>query len=220
MRHRTFLPLLLGLVIVSTGCAATHREWEVWRAHPTHYATGNHLAFSMQNMVGARPQVTPELMDQAKGEGWWGRNTPFVAPRANVAGTWEGTWIVETTVPSSPVEKGFFPGPFSQWREISTYQHYAYVVTEGGGGVQVIDFANPDAPAFVGTSTVPGWAYTDTVSVDRGVGRLYCNGTESGMRIFDLANPVSPSLLATYAAAYVQDSFRSEERRVGKECRL
>jgi len=22
-----------------TGCRATHREWEVWRAHPTHYAT-------------------------------------------------------------------------------------------------------------------------------------------------------------------------------------
>ena len=92
MRHRTFLPLILGLVIVSTGCAATHREWEVWRAHPTHYATGNHLAFSMKNMVGARPQVTTELMDQAKGEGWWGRNTPLVAPRANVAGNWEGTW--------------------------------------------------------------------------------------------------------------------------------
>jgi hypothetical protein len=92
MRHRTFLPLLLGFVVLSTGCAATHREWEVWRAHPTHYATTNHLAFSMKNTVGAAPQVTPELMDQAKGEGWWGKNTPFVAPRANVAGRWEGTW--------------------------------------------------------------------------------------------------------------------------------
>lgn len=92
MRHRTFLPLILGAVILSTGCAATHREWEVWRAHPTHYATGNHLAFSMKNMVGAAPQVTPDLMDQAKGEGWWGRNTPLVGPRANVAGSWEGTW--------------------------------------------------------------------------------------------------------------------------------
>ncbi len=60
MRHRTFLPLLLGFVVLSTGCAATHREWEVWRAHPTHYATDNHLAFSMKNMVGAAPQVTPE----------------------------------------------------------------------------------------------------------------------------------------------------------------
>jgi hypothetical protein len=92
MRHRTFLPLILGAVMLFTGCAATTREWEVWRAHPTHYATTNHLAFSMRNMVGAAPQVTPEMMDQAKGEGWWGRNTPSVAPLANVAGNWEGTW--------------------------------------------------------------------------------------------------------------------------------
>ncbi len=92
MRHRTFLPLVLGLLLMSTGCAATQREWEVWRAHPTHYATDNHLGFSMKNTVGAAPQVTPELMDQAKGEGWWGRNTPFVTPQANVAGRWEGTW--------------------------------------------------------------------------------------------------------------------------------
>ncbi len=93
MRHRSFLPLMLGpfmlgIALLSTGCAATHREWEVWRAHPTHYATSNHLAFSMSNA----PRVTPELMDQAKGEGWWGRNTPFVGLRANVAGRWEGSW--------------------------------------------------------------------------------------------------------------------------------
>ncbi|MFI5328774.1 MAG: hypothetical protein ACHQ7H_21245 [Candidatus Rokuibacteriota bacterium] len=92
MRHRIFLPLLLGSVIVSAGCAATHREWEVWRAHPTHYATANHLSFSMGNMVGAAPRVTPEMMAQARSEGWWGRNTPLVGPRADVAGRWEGTW--------------------------------------------------------------------------------------------------------------------------------
>jgi hypothetical protein len=92
MRHRIFLPLLLGSVILSAGCAATHREWEVWRAHPTHYATANHLSFSMGNMVGAAPRVTPEMMAQARSEGWWGRNTPLVGPRADVAGRWEGTW--------------------------------------------------------------------------------------------------------------------------------
>lgn len=92
MRHRSFLPLTLGIVLLSTGCAATHREWEVWRAHPTHYATGNHLAFSMGNAVGGAPRVTPEMMETAKSEGWWGRNTPFVGPRANVAGRWEGSW--------------------------------------------------------------------------------------------------------------------------------
>ncbi len=92
MRHRTFLPLILGLVTLSTGCAATHHEWEVWRAHPTHYATTNHLAFSLGNVVGGAPRVTPETMEQAKSEGWWGRNTPLVGPRADVAGRWEGTW--------------------------------------------------------------------------------------------------------------------------------
>lgn len=92
MRHRIWLPLLLGSVVLSTGCAATHREWEVWRAHPTHFATDNHLGFSLSNTVGAAPRVTPELMDRAKSEGWWGRNTPFVAPPANVAGRWEGSW--------------------------------------------------------------------------------------------------------------------------------
>jgi hypothetical protein len=97
MRHRSFLPpvlgsFMLGVALLSTGCAATHREWEVWRAHPTHYATGNHLAFSMGNAVGAAPRVTPEMMETAKSEGWWGRNTPFVGQRANVAGRWEGTW--------------------------------------------------------------------------------------------------------------------------------
>jgi hypothetical protein len=88
MRHRNWLPLTLGFLLVTTGCAATHLEWEVWRAHPTHFATDNHLGFSMSNAVGAAPRVTPELMDRAKAESWWGKNTPFVAPRANVAGRW------------------------------------------------------------------------------------------------------------------------------------
>lgn len=92
MRHRSFLPLMLGLVLLSAGCAATHREWGVWRAHPTHYATGNHMTFSMGNVVGGAPRVTPEMVEQARSEGWWGRNTPFVGPRADVAGRWEGTW--------------------------------------------------------------------------------------------------------------------------------
>jgi len=92
MRHRNWLPLMLGLVLTSTGCAATHREWEVWRAHPTHFASDNHLGYSTARAVGAAPQVTPELMDKAKAQGWWGRNTPFVAPRAAIAGRWEGYW--------------------------------------------------------------------------------------------------------------------------------
>lgn len=92
MLHRHVLPVMLGFVLVSTGCAATHREWAIWRAHPTHFASDNHLGFSVTNAVAGAPRITPELMDRARGEGWWGRSTPFVTPRADVAGRWEGYW--------------------------------------------------------------------------------------------------------------------------------
>jgi hypothetical protein len=92
MRHRNWLPLMLGFVLASTGCAATHREWEVWRTHPTHFASDDHLGFSAARSVGAAPEVTPQLMDRAKAQGWWGRNAPRTVSQADVAGRWEGTW--------------------------------------------------------------------------------------------------------------------------------
>lgn len=91
MPNRSWLPIGFALVLVSTGCA-TSREWATWRAHPTHFATDNHLGFSVTNAVAGAPRVTPDLMQTAKSEGWWGRNIPSDAQRANVAGNWEGTW--------------------------------------------------------------------------------------------------------------------------------
>ncbi|HET6203084.1 MAG TPA: hypothetical protein VFI25_09825 [Planctomycetota bacterium] len=163
--------------------------------------------------LAAQAAVNVQLVSQttrpgtAGYSGVTGYRDPSSGREFALVGTWEGAWIVETTDPLNPVEKGFFPGPTSMWREISTYQHYAYVVTEGGGGAQILDLANPDAPALVGTVTLPFWGNTHTVTVDAGAGRLYCNGTSLGMPIFDLADPVNPALLATYAATYVHESF-------------
>jgi len=91
MRVRNWLPMGMALVLVSTGCA-TQREWAVWRSHPTHYANDNHFAFSVTNAVAGAPMATPELMEKAKGEGWWGRYVPSDLQPANVAGNWTGTW--------------------------------------------------------------------------------------------------------------------------------
>ena len=91
MANRSWLSMGIALALVSSGCA-TEREWATWRAHPTHYANDNHMAFSLTNMVAGAPRVTPELVQTAKQEGWWGRNMPSDAQVANVNGTWEGTW--------------------------------------------------------------------------------------------------------------------------------
>lgn len=91
MRKRNWLPMGIALVLVSTGCA-TQREWATWRAHPTHFANDNHLGFSVTNAVAGAPRITPELMQRAKNEGWWGRNFPSDALLADVAGNWQGAW--------------------------------------------------------------------------------------------------------------------------------
>ncbi|HRI59307.1 MAG TPA: choice-of-anchor B family protein, partial [Saprospiraceae bacterium] len=59
-----------------------------------------------------------------------------------LVGAKNGLSIVDVTNPDNPDEIIQISGPTSSWREIKTYQHYAYVVSEGGGGVQIIDLAN------------------------------------------------------------------------------
>lgn len=109
MEKRSWLPMGIALALLLTACA-TEREWATWRAHPTHYANGNHMSFSVTSMVAGAPRVTPELAQTAKREGWWGRNLPSDAQLADVTGTWEGTWTGYglQRVPRSGVATGTF----------------------------------------------------------------------------------------------------------------
>src|SRR4051812_7878676 len=57
-----------------------------------------------------------------------------------------GLSIVNVTNPTSPVEIAQMPlaNPFSpqnSWREVETWGKYAYVTTEAGGGLQIIDLS-------------------------------------------------------------------------------
>jgi hypothetical protein len=81
-------------------------------------------------------------------------------------------------------------------------------VTEAAGGVQIISMANPDSPVLVRNFTQSGWTHTHTVSVDQGAGKLYCNGANAGMMIFDLLpDPTNPVPITNWTGAYVHDAF-------------
>src|SRR3989304_6985070 len=56
-------------------------------------------------------------------------------------GVYEGTSIIDITNPSNLVEAAFVRGPSSIYREMKTYLQYAYIVSEGGGGVQIVDLS-------------------------------------------------------------------------------
>jgi choice-of-anchor B domain-containing protein len=99
--------------------------------------------------------------------------------------------------------KGIVPGPTLNgayyWRDVETYRHYAYAVSELTGtnqGLSVIDLQYlPDSVHFVGSFPLnAGGAVTaHTIAIDTLKGFAYCerNSTQPVV-IFNLANPENP----------------------------
>jgi hypothetical protein len=62
--------LLLTVMVASAGCASTN-QWAEWRSRSSHFASGDHLWFSMRNQ-GAVPRVRRRHIEEAGRQGWWG----------------------------------------------------------------------------------------------------------------------------------------------------
>lgn len=125
-----------------------------------------------------------------------------------------GTSIVEVTNPTAIVERGFINGPCSGWREIQVHDHYAYVVSEGGGGTQIIDLSPLPSPPvlkknFVYSQSGKNTTYAHSIHIMDGF--MYLNGcgnwSPGGVVMFSLADPLNPLFLSSYDRNYVHDCF-------------
>lgn len=73
MRSRLTGVLAIGLWVAAAGCA-TSTEWQEWRGHTTHFASGQHGVFSLQNnRDGSNPRVSRTDIAAAQTESWWGK---------------------------------------------------------------------------------------------------------------------------------------------------
>ena len=61
-----------GIMLVVSACASSE-EWSEWLKHSSHYATGDHLMFSVRNTEGSSPRVTRGDIDEAGTQQWWGK---------------------------------------------------------------------------------------------------------------------------------------------------
>ncbi|MFT5315501.1 MAG: choice-of-anchor B domain-containing protein, partial [Candidatus Krumholzibacteriia bacterium] len=107
-----------------------------------------------------------------------------------IVGTIGGTSVVNVSDPANVVETGFIAGPNSTWRDIKTYDQWAYVVTEGGGGLQIIDLTDITAPFLA--ATYVGFNSAHNLYIEEATARAYICGTDSenhGVIILDLSNP-------------------------------
>ncbi len=143
------------------------------------------------------------------GNDCWGYTSPSGREYA-LMGLAGGTGFVEITNPGSPVILTVIAGPNSLWRDVKVYDHYAYVVSEGGGGIQVVDMDDIDNGnvTLVGAVTTPGTTATHNVVINESSGFLYrVGGSGEGVRIYDLnSNPAVPAFVTSWDDRYVHDA--------------
>lgn len=133
-----------------------------------------------------------------------------------LVGLYTGFSIVDVTNPARPKELHFVSGVNNTWRDIKTWNSYAYVVTEGGGGCLIVDMgALPDSiETFVFTGDDgKNFSSAHNVFIDNN-GYLYIIGSNygnGGILIYDLnENPTEPRFVGVYDAAYVHDAYAKD----------
>jgi len=65
--------VVFGVMLLTEACA-TSQEWADWKAHPTHFASGQHFSFSLRNRAGSEPRVTRPDVEVAQAQEWWGKS--------------------------------------------------------------------------------------------------------------------------------------------------
>ncbi len=163
--------------------------------------------FPSSNMTLLAWLPIPEFGTHDNGNDCWGYVSPSGREYA-LMGLSHGTGFVEITNPANPVILDVIAGIGSLWRDVKVYQHYAYVVTEGGGGIQIVDMADIDNGnvTLLGTVNTPGTGATHNVAIDTASGFLYrCGGGGNGLRIYDLSDPENPTWVASWSERYVHD---------------
>ncbi|MFN0175305.1 MAG: choice-of-anchor B family protein [Saprospiraceae bacterium] len=152
---------------------------------------------------------------------------------ANVCGYWQngqeyallggqaGLIIVNITNPAAPQQIVQIPGPNNLWKEIKVYSHYAYVTSEGGEGVQIVDLGNlPSANLtyhyYKGDGAIAGQLDAiHALHIDVTKGFLYTYGGSidqndpGGAKIFDLnQDPYNPKYVGRFEQlGYIHDGY-------------
>jgi hypothetical protein len=63
---------LAAMLLLAAGCA-TSEQWRDWRSHSTHFASGQHMGFSLRNTEGSPPRVRRSDVEASRAESWWGK---------------------------------------------------------------------------------------------------------------------------------------------------
>ena len=134
-----------------------------------------------------------------------------------LVGTYNGLSVVDVTDPASPEEVYFGSGVSSIWRDIKTWGDYAYVSTEGGGGIFIVDLSPLPNGEITNTTYFTGNSYpfstVHNIYIDEN-GKLYIFGSNNGSGgaiICDLnESPMNPMELGRFNDYYFHDGMAKD----------
>lgn len=125
-----------------------------------------------------------------------------------------GLSIVNVTDPANPVIAFSVPGITSIWREVKTWQNYAYVTTEGCcDGLQIINLGYlPDSISvkqWKGNGAINNQLETiHALHIDDGYVYLFGTNIQTGQALIcDLADPWNPDYKGITPGTYVHDGY-------------
>jgi choice-of-anchor B domain-containing protein len=144
----------------------------------------------------------------------WSWKDPQDGIEYALVGAADGMSVVDVSTPSTPKKIVQIPGPNSIWREIRTNGSYAYITTEAGGGLQIVDLTNlpnTNLTTKLWTPTISGTVLGSIHSLQIDNGKIYLYGSQVGKKgaiIADItADPMNPKFLGLYDVRYVHDGY-------------
>ncbi len=148
---------------------------------------------------------------QSTGNDCWGYVSPSGREYA-IMGLEAGFGFVEVTDPFNPVVVETISGPSSPWHDIKVMGEFAYGVSEGGAGIQVIDLSNIDngVVTLVRNRQQNGHSTTHNIASNTDSGFVYLTGANianGGLVAVDVTtNPELPNIVGSWGSFYVHDA--------------
>jgi len=148
--------------------------------------------------------------NHASGNDCWGYVSPSGREYA-IMGLEKGFGFVEITDPANPVIITTISGPTSLWHDVKVIGNYAYGVSEGGSGVQVMDMSNIDSGqvTFVRNQISGGHSTTHNIVANPDAGTLYLVGANignGGLVNLTLTDPTRPTVGNAWTDMYIHDA--------------
>lgn len=137
----------------------------------------------------------------------WGYTAPDGREYA-LLGVRTGTSIVDITDNNNIKEVAFIKSKRSMWREMKTYSHYAYVVTDKTStGVEIIDLSQlPQSATLV--SVYKDQPMSHTISIDEPNKLMYLmGGSGETVVVLSLEDPLKPKEISRFGTSYVHDAY-------------